>query len=80
MRLPNLPHKYARLAQRVEEVAALLNVDSLPLLVLVLVETGGDVEAAKARALAAHLAARPRDAGREIEWMVVQFVEAVPQP
>jgi hypothetical protein len=40
------------------------------------------VEAAKARALAAHLAARPQDVGREIEWMVykIQFVKAEPQP
>jgi hypothetical protein len=46
------------------------------------IETGGDVEAAKARALAAHLARCPQDVGREIEWMVyrVEFVEARPQP
>ena len=45
-------------------------------------ETGGDVEAAKAHTLAAHLAAHPQDVGREIEWMVyrVEFVEACPQP
>jgi hypothetical protein len=44
--------------------------------------TGGDVEAAKARALAAHWAAHPQDVGREIEWMAyrVEFVETCPQP
>jgi hypothetical protein len=86
MRLPHLPPKYARLAKRVEEVVALFGVNPLPLLAVVLIEpgdeTGGDVEAAKAHTLAAHLAARPQDVGREIEWTVyrVQFVKADPQP
>jgi hypothetical protein len=86
MRLPHLPHKYARLAKRVEEVAALYRADPLPLMAVILIEpgdeTGGDVEAAKAHTLAAHLAARPQDVGREIEWTVyrVRFVEADPQP
>jgi hypothetical protein len=58
----------------------------LPLLAIVLVEpgdeTGGDVEAAKARTLAAHLAARPQDVGRKIEWTAyrVRFVKAAPPP
>jgi hypothetical protein len=74
------------LAKRVEEVAALFGANPLPLLAIVLVEHGdetdGDVEAAKARTLAAHLAARPQDVGREIEWMVykIEFVKAEPQP
>jgi hypothetical protein len=86
MRLPHLPPKYARLAKRVEEVVALLGVNQLPLLAVVLVEpgdeTGGDVEAARAHTLAAHLAAHPQDVGREIKWTVykVQFVEAAPPP
>jgi hypothetical protein len=73
------------LAKRVEEVAALFGANPLPLLAIVLVEHGdetdGDLEAAKARTLAAHLAAYPQDVGREIEWAVyrVQFVEADPQ-
>jgi hypothetical protein len=79
-------HKYARLAQRVEEVAALLGAKPLSLMTVVLLEpgdqTGGDVEAAKARTLAAHLAVYPQDAGREIQWAVcrVEFVKPDPQP
>jgi hypothetical protein len=86
MRMPHLPPKYARLAKRVEEVVALLGANPLPLMAVVLIgpedETGGDVEAAKASTLAAHLAARPQDVGREIKWTVyrVRFVEARPQP
>ena len=86
MRMPYLPQRYARLAKRVEEVAALYRADPLPLMAVILIEpgdeTGGDVEAAKARTLAAHLAARPQDVGREIQWTVyrVQFVKADPQP
>jgi len=86
MRLPHLPPKYARLAKRVEEVASLYRADPLPLMAVILIEpgdeTGGDVEAAKADTLAAHLAAHPQDVGREIQWTVymVQFVKADPQP
>jgi hypothetical protein len=81
-----IPHKYASLAKRVEEVAALFGAgtDPLPLMAVILVEpedeTGGDVEATKAHALTAHLAAHPQDAGREIEWTIykVEFVKADP--
>lgn len=84
--MPHLPHKYARLAKRVEEVAALYRADPLPLMAVILIEpgdeTGGDVEAAKADTLAAHLAVHPQDVGREIQWRVyeVRFVKAEPQP
>jgi hypothetical protein len=86
MRLPHLPPKYARLAKRVEDVVALFGINPLPLLAVILIEpgdeTGGDVEAAKTHTLAAYLAARPQDVGREIEWTVyrVRFVRANPQP
>jgi hypothetical protein len=70
-----VPQRFARLAKRVEEVAALL--DCGPLRLTALVVGDDDVEAVKARVLAAHLAAHPQDARRPVEWETihVNFVQ-----
>jgi hypothetical protein len=40
------------------------------------------VEAAKARTLAAHIAAHPDDSGRPVEWEIfrIAFVSPAPEP
>jgi len=70
-----VPQRFARLAKRIEEVAALLDCGPLRLMALVLGDE--DVEAVKTRVLAAHLAAHPQAAGRPIEWgtIHVKFVQ-----
>jgi hypothetical protein len=65
-----VPQRFARLAKRIEEVAALLDCGPLRLMALVLGDE--DVEAVKTRVLAAHLAAHPQAAGRPIEWGTIQ--------
>jgi hypothetical protein len=75
----NVPQRFARLAKRIEEVAVLL--DCGPLRLMALAVGDDDEEAAKAHALAVHLAAHPQDAGRPIEWgtIHVNFVQPPPE-
>jgi hypothetical protein len=76
-----VPPKYAKLAQRVEELAVLVCPPKQRKRLRVIVVEGGDEDAVKARALEEHLTACPQDPRgvEDYDWIVRRIITGVPR-
>jgi hypothetical protein len=69
-----------RIEKVIEAAEAVLGRADQPLTLGAIVLDGDDEGEAKARALAAHIAAHPEDSGRPVEWEIFRIALVTPAP